>query len=481
VSHSLSGLDAAFLYLETQDTPLHVAQVCVFDPSTGSEPDRPPVEQLRALILRRLSRVPPLHQVPVAAPAGLGRPVWAEDPDFDVDYHLRPAALPAPAGLDELARFTAEFLSSPLDHHRPLWEMRIIEGLPDGMVAGVTKVHHSAIDGASGAELTSNLLDVEPRPPVELFTEGYDREPPPSSWQFLRQGVAGLARQPLTVAGALAQAGAAAGRVWRLNRSSPVPPPPAPFSAPATPFNAPVGPRRRVAFTQLDLGDVTLVREAFGATVNDVVLAICAGGLRAYLDGRDLRPAKDLVAAVPMSVRTEDTANTLGNRLTAMLVTLATTIEDPAERLRAIVVGTRRAKDQSRAIGADTLAALAELLPPIVGPGLGRLIAGLRLLERPRPLFNVMISNFRGPSFPLYCAGAKLVAPYPLGPLFAGAALNITLQSYLDTLFVGLVGDADAVADLDRMPGLLRESLAELVKQAGVSAEQPVRHLRALP
>jgi WS/DGAT/MGAT family acyltransferase len=406
--------------------------------------------------------------------------VWAEDPDFDVDYHLRPAALPAPAGLDELAGFTAEFLSSPLDHRRPLWEMRVIEGLPDGMVAGVTKVHHSAIDGVSGAELTANLLDLEPEPPVEPVTEEDDREPPPSSWQLLRRSAAGLALQPVTVATALAQAGAAAGRVWRLNRSSPVPPPPTPFSAPATPFNARVGPRRRVAFAQLDLGDVTFVREAFGATINDVTLAVCAGGLRAYLDGKDLRPTKDLVAAVPMSVRTEDNANTLGNRLTAMLVTLATTIEDPAERLQAIVAGARRAKDQSRAIGADTLAALAELLPPIVGPGIGRLIAGLRLLERPRPLFNVMISNFRGPPFPLYCAGAKLVAAYPLGPLIAGAALNITLQSYLDTLFVGLVGDADAVPDLDRLPGLLRESLAELVKQAGVLAERPVRHLRTL-
>jgi WS/DGAT/MGAT family acyltransferase len=406
--------------------------------------------------------------------------VWAEDPDFDVDYHLRPAALPAPAGLDELAGFTAEFLSSPLDHRRPLWEMRVIEGLPDGMVAGVTKVHHSAIDGVSGAELTANLLDLEPRPPVEPVTAGDDREPPPSSWQLLRQSAAGLARQPVTVTTALAQAGAAAGRVWRLNRSSPVPPPPTPFSAPATPFNAPVGPRRRVAFAQLDLGDVTFVREAFGATINDVTLAVCAGGLRAYLDGKDLRPTKDLVAAVPMSVRTEDNANTLGNRLTAMLITLATTIEDPAERLQAIVAGARRAKDQSRAIGADTLAALADLLPPIVGPGIGRLIAGLRLLERPRPLFNVMISNFRGPPFPLYCAGAKLVAAYPLGPLIAGSALNITLQSYLDTLFVGLVGDADAVPDLDRLPELLRESLAELVKQAGELAERPVRHLRTL-
>ena len=162
----------------------------------------------------------------------------------------------------------------------------------------------------------------------------------------------------------------------------------------------------------------------------------------------------------------------MGNQLSAMLVTLATTIEDPADRLSAITAGARRAKDQSQAIGATTLAALAELLPPVIGPRLGRLVARLHLLERPRPLFNVMISNFPGPPCPLYCAGAKLVAPYPLGPLIAGAALNITLQSYLDTLFVGIVGDALAVPDLDCLPGLLHEALADLVEEAGAPARR---------
>jgi diacylglycerol O-acyltransferase len=468
---SLSGLDAAFLYLETGDTPLHVAQACVFDRSTDPEPGSSALDNMRTLILDRLDRVPPFRQVQMAAPGGWARPVWGEDSGFDLDYHLRPGSIPAPGGLDGLAEFTAGFIESPLDHRRPLWEMRVVEGLPDGMVAGVTKIHHSAIDGVSGAELTATLLDLQPQPDSEPAAITCDPESPPSAWQLAGHGAASLLLQPVAMAGALAQIGGAAARIWRLNRSSAGPPPPALFSAPTTLFNAPVGRERRVAFAQLDLGDVATVRQAFGATVNDVVLAVCAGALRSYLDQSHRRPDKDLVAAVPISVRTDETRQSMGNRLSAMLVGLATSIDDPVERLVAITEGARRAKAQSRAMGAGVLAAAAELLPPIAGPALGRVVAGLRLLERPRPLFNVMISNFPGPPSPLYCAGAKLVAIYPLGPLVAGAALNITLQSYLDTLFVGLVGDAHVVADLDRLPKLLSRALAELVEQSSPLAE----------
>jgi diacylglycerol O-acyltransferase / wax synthase len=460
----LSALDAAFLYFETERTPLHVAQACVFDPS--SAPRGSGFAELRALIESRLDRVPPFHRKVAGLPAGVGRPVWVEDPNFDLDYHLRPASLPSPGGLQELAAFTAGFIEDPLDHSRPLWEMRMLEGLSDGMIAGVTKVHHSAIDGVSGAEITANLLDVEPDPDPQPAT-ALRRDPVPSAWSLARQGASALARAPFGVASGLLQGGIAATRIWRLNRASPVPPPPSPFSAPSTPFNDSVGSRRRVAFARLDLGEVNLVRKAFQATINDVVLAVCSGALRSYLGARGATPEEDLVAAIPMSVRGDEKRGALGNELSAMLTSLATTVDDPGERLAAITVAGRRAKDQSRAIGAGTLAALAGLVPPVVGPGIGRLISALHLLQFPKPLFNVMISNFPGPPFPLYCAGAKLVAPYPLGPLIDGAALNITLQSYLDTLFVGLVGEADAVPDIDCLPGLLCESLDELVKTAG--------------
>jgi WS/DGAT/MGAT family acyltransferase len=457
---SLNGLDAAFLHLETPSAPLHVAQVCVFDPASTSPFS---FERVRALIEARLERLAPFRRRLVTTPLALGHPVWADDPDFELDWHVRPARLPEPGGTDELESFTEEFVGQTLDRSRPLWEMRVVDGLEDGMVAAVAKVHHSAVDGISGAELTANLLDLEPDPPPDPPPAEWSPERLPGPVRMLRRAVASGLAQPATTARASMAIGAAAWRVRQLNRSDRVAGPPPPIGAPVTVLNGAVGAGRQICFAHLDLADVQLVRDASGATVNEVLLATCGGALRSFLHDADAEPDGDLVAAVPVSVRTDD-LQPMGNRLSIMLVGLATTAQDPRTRLARIIDGSRRAKTQDRAIGPDTLACAAAAWPPMLGPGLGRAFARLQPLLARRPVFNVVVSSFPGPPFPLYCAGARLVAPYPIGPLLGGSALNITVQTYLDALHVGINLDPDTVPHGDHLPGLLREALDELVK-----------------
>ncbi len=461
---SLRGLDSAFLSFETPNNHMHVAQTCVFDPKTV--PGGYSFERVRELVEARLDRLPPFRRKLVEVPLGLGSPAWIEDPDFDLDNHLHRRALPSPGGADELAAFTAEIVSRPLERSQPLWEMHVVEGLEDGMVAAVAKVHHSAIDGVSGAELTANLLDLEPDPPDDEPVSEWQPDAPPSTRELGRMAVQSLLAQPRAALRAARGAAGAVIRIGRYSRRPDVTLPPLPFTAPPTSFNESIGPRRRVAFTQLDADDVALVRKAVDATLNDVLLATCAGGLRTYLDGIGECPDKDLVAAVPVSVRAEEERGAMGNRLSGMLVGLATTIDDPLSRLGAIVECSRQAKAEVRLLGASTVGELADLLLPVVARPMGRLAMRLGLTHRPRPVFNVMISSFPGPPVPLYCAGARLVAPYPLGPVFDGAALNITVQSYLDQLYVGLVADDRVVPDIDDIARAFPNALGELVKAA---------------
>jgi len=462
---SLRGLDSAFLSFETPNSHMHVAQTCVFDPS--EVPGGYSFERVRQLVSSRLDRLPPFRRRLVELPFGLGPPVWIEDPDFDLDNHLHRGALPSPGGADELAAYTADVVSRPLDRSQPLWEMHVVEGLEDGLVAAIAKVHHSAIDGVSGAELTANLLDLEPNPPTdETLASTWHPDRPPSTIELALLGVQSVLGQPRAALRAARDAAGAILRIGRNARQPDVTMPPLPFAAPPSTFNAPIGPRRRVAFTRLDVDDIALVRKAADATLNDVLLATCAGALRGYLRGIGECPEKELVAAVPMSVRAPDERGAMGNRLSGMLVGLATTTEDPLARLGAIVECARQAKTQTRLLGESTVSELADVLVPAIARPMARLTRGLGSIVRPRPVFNVMISSFPGPPVPLYCAGARLVAPYPLGPVFGGAALNITVQSYLDQLYIGLVADDRVVPDVDEIASAFPDALGELVKAA---------------
>jgi WS/DGAT/MGAT family acyltransferase len=461
----LTGLDATFLYLETPSIHMHVASTAVFDPSTV--PGGYSYEKVVELVESRLPLLPPFRRRLVEVPFQLHHPLWIEDPDFDIEYHVRRAALPAPGGAQELAEFAADIFSRPLDRSRPLWEMWVVEGLEHGHIASITKTHHAAIDGVSGAELTVNLLDLQPEP-AEVPPEETPWEPDriPSDAELVAYAVNSLARQPFRAAKAVRRTALAAVNVRRRNRQPDAVPPPAPFSAPHTPFNVSIDGRRRFAFTEIPLDEAKMVKNALGGTVNDVVLALCAGALRSYLLGKAVLPEKGLVAMVPISVRSDDEQGAMGNRVSSMLVSLATDLDDPLERLRVISAGTRQAKEQDKAIGADTLMDWTEFAAPALAARAARLYSRTKVADRLRPLFNVTISNVPGPPFPLYCAGARMVALYPMGPIADGLALNMTVMSYMGSMYFGLVAGRDAVPDVWDLAHGITQSLDELKKAA---------------
>jgi WS/DGAT/MGAT family acyltransferase len=486
----LTGLDGAFVSLESPTTHLQILGALVFDPSEmdGGVPFR----AIRGLIADRLALVPPFRKRLVEVPFGLQHAAMVDDPDFDLDYHVRRARLPEPGGLEELATFIADLASRPLDRGRPLWEFHVVEGLEHGRLAIVPKVHHSIIDGVSGAQVMAAFFDLSSVPaPIPLF--GHVTVPDPRGSGRHDGGSEGKGADgdprwtPDRLPGEVAQwrdvLGSLPGQadvLWRTvsrslstvrslnsrNREQSGPLPPSPFEAPRTSINGAISPHRRVALTELPLSDVRRVRSILGGTTNDVVLAVTSGALRSLFAARGEQLDRSLVGMVPVSVRTDEEGGALGNRVSAMLVSLATGTADPVDRLHCISDETRTAKDQSRFIDAQVFAGWAQALVPSVATRLSRLVTNFRLFDHMAPLFNLIVSNVPGPDFPLYLAGARMVAMYPVGPIIEGAGLNVTVFSYLDALYVGLQGCRTLLPDLDTITRGMEESLAELVGAA---------------
>lgn len=455
----LTGLDASFLYLETPTQHMHVMGVATFDPTTAPEPIT--WERLVAETERRLHLVPSTRWRLAEVPFELHHPLWVDDPDFDLERHIFEVGLPAPGTVRELAALAAEIMSRPLDRSRPLWEMHLVHGLADGTVAVLQKTHHAAIDGVSGVQLAMALMDLTP--------EGTDIPPPagpwrpermPGEWELLVHAVGSLARQPGRVTRALGRnlVGAVRSAVDGLRGEGAA----VPFAVPRTSFNGALSPHRSIAFAETELDRLKAVKRSLGGTVNDVVLAVCAGALRRYLEGRGERPDADLVAQVPISVRTPEEAGALGNRISSMLVPLGTTVDDPSERYRAIGAATARAKSAHNAIGADVLQNFAEFAPPAVAARAARFVSAARLADRLPPPYNLTVSNVPGPQFPLYSLGARMVASWPLGPVNEGTGLNITVTSYDGTMFWGVVADAELVPDPWAVTDGIPTALAEL-------------------
>ena len=473
----LDGMDASFVYLDTPATPMQVGMTGLFDPSTA--PGGYSFAKVRRLVEDRLPLIPPFRRRRVDVPGHLHRPGWIEDPDFDLDRHLHLVRLPAPGGVAELERFAADVFCRPLDPSRPPWEMHVVEGLEGGMVGSVTKMHHSAVDGISGAELTATLLDLEPEPqPLAPPDAPSTPAAPPSRLALAAGAVRELLRQPVEAGSVLARTARGALRLFRHNRRPDTVPPPGPFAAPRSAYNAPVSPARHVSMTQVELEDVRRIKDTVGVTINDVVLTACAGALRGHLEDRGRLPGQSLVAAVPVAVRTDDDGATTTNRVSAMLVELGTTIEEPMARLQAIAAGARAAKTQHHVLGPDTLPQLADVTPPALVAAMGALESRFNVLGRVPPVCNVIVSNFPGPPFPLYCAGARMVAAYPMGPLGLGTTLNITVQSYLDTLWFGIVSCPDVVSEPRTLADRITDAVGELGKassNAGARAQRAER------
>jgi diacylglycerol O-acyltransferase / wax synthase len=459
----LSGLDASFLYMETPNSHMHVAGLMVLDPS--SVPGGFDIDRVRDFYASRLHLAAPFRRRLVQVPLGLHHPLWIEDPDFDLDYHIRHIAVPPPGGDRQLADLAAHLVAIQLDRSRPLWESWVIEGLEQGHVGVLTKVHHAAVDGVAGNEIIVAMMQLSPDDEAPQPAEPWQPDRVPTDVERLGYGIFSLARQPVRLARTVRRTAEAA-----LQREATLlpdtNPPPGPFAAPRTSINTALSPHRAYAFTSMSLPDVKAVKNAFSVTVNDVVLALAAGALRRYLDDVGESPDAPLIAMVPVSIRTEAERGTSGNQVGSMLASLATDVDDPAERLLAIHEGTKAAKERREAIGANSLRQWAEFAAPAVAGRAARLYSRTRMADRHRPLFNVTVSNIPGPPFPLYSAGARVVAHYPMGPIFDGGGLNITVMSYLEQLDFGLVTCKDVIADPWVLADGLVESLEELKKAA---------------
>ena len=470
----LTGLDAAFLYMETPTAHMHVGSVIVADP-TGLERGQMTADGIADYVQRRLHLAPPFRRRLVQVPFRLDHPQWIEDPDFDIHFHVRRAALPSPGGMAELAELAGDVMGRRLDRSRPLWELYVVEGLEGGRVAINSKAHHAAVDGVSGMEIMSAMLQLSPDQPPPSEPDDWHPDSEPGDLRLLASAAWNAATTPVGMLRAGRRlAGAATGlvKLQRGDRKAEQPrkaPPPAPFAAPMTRLNGSIGPHRRVALTEISLDTVKSVKNGLGGTVNDVVLAAVSGALRTYFTDHGDPVDRPLVAMVPISVRGEDQQGQIGNHVSAMLTALPIDEANPAERLRLVSRTTKGAKQQHGALGANTIAELAELAPAGVATLAARLYTRTRAADRHRPIWNAVVSNVPGPRFPLYYNGAKVEAVYPLGPPHEMCGLNITLFSYLDTIFVGLNADRDLVPDVDTLGAALCVEVDRLAKLAAES------------
>ena len=458
----LSGLDSMFFYMDTPTNHMHMVGVFLLDPTVA--PAGFSFAQVRALVARRLNRAAPFRRRLVEVPFGLAPPVWIEDPQFDLDYHVHRACLPSPGGSLELEELVAQILGLPLDRQRPLWEVYLVEGLAGGLQALVVKMHHAAMDGVSGAELVAAWLDSEADPTPEVDDTGsWQPERLPSEIELLIGAWAELASSPAKMARTTRRVTEAAMRVSQHNSEAGTTPPPAPFSAPRTPFNLAITPHRRACFGEVALDDLKAVKNHFGCTVNDVVLVLCAGALRRYLLTRNELPTEPLIALVPMSIRAANERLSGGNRLSAVLTSLATNVADPVVRLRTIAAAMSEAKSQDSLLGTGLVTDWTEFTLPAVIGGAAHLISWTRLFDHCRPAFNVTISNIPGPQFPLFLAGARVSGTYPFGPVVEGVGLNITVMTYCDTAYFGLNGCRTTMPGISDLPTMITDSLDELL------------------
>jgi WS/DGAT/MGAT family acyltransferase len=478
----LTSLDAQFLALENARQSGHVGGVAILDPST-TPAGALELADIQRMLAERLALLPPLRWRLAEVPFGLDYPYWVDDPDFDLDFHVRELALPPPGTDEKLSEQVARIFARPLDRARPLWELYLIHGLEDGNVAMLTKIHHAAIDGLSGAEIMGVLFDLEPDPPPREIPERKRNGREPSEVEMLARGVMGLPRYPIravrslpsalpnldeTAFGSLPGAERVARASDRLRRvvtradgegeelERPA------VKPPRTSFNGRVSPHRRFVFGRLDLDEVKEVKNHYEVTVNDVVVAICAGAVRRWLISHSELPAGPLVAQIPVSVRSEAQQGTYGNRIMLMSAPLHTNVVDPVDRLRVTHESLSSMKERHRALPAELLQDANNFIPPAVFARAARATFSLATSRRGRPTWNLVISNVPGPQFPLYCAGARLVANYPVSVVTDGMGMNITVMSYCGKMDFGIVTDRDQVPDAWRLIGFLEDALEEL-------------------
>jgi diacylglycerol O-acyltransferase / wax synthase len=486
----LSGLDSMFLNLESADAPMHIGGVTILD--LAHAPAGFGFDTVRQRIADRLHLLPSFRRRLVSMPLNLIPPFWIEDPDFRFDAHVQRLRLKAPGRDAQLAELVAELAGRPLQRDRPLWAFYYVEGLSRRRAACISIIHHACIDGVSGAELLSKLLDLEPDPPqLPPPTGHWDPDELPQvidrllftakqAWSRHRQFV-GLVRNSVPVAWQLGRA-----LLGKAEDSAPAEPAEeaqsgvsgkvVPFrAAPRTRFNVAIDAQRSYSFRTVPLQRIKALKNALGITVNDAVLAICAGALRQYLLEKDELPQRPLVAAVPFSVRSarsRERHELSGNQVAMLTAELPTQYADPLQRVAAVSRSTARLKRVHRAVPAKLLMDWMELPTPALMARAARLYENFVNSDRLKPPVNVLISNVPGPPQTLYLAGAPLLANYPLSIPYHGLALNITVLSYRGQLDFGLTAWREAVPDISHLMDLLTAALAELEVAAGVNTQK---------
>jgi len=470
----LTGLDAAFLALETTNSTGHVGGVSILDPKDAPAPLT--LARLTQVLGDRLPLIPVLRRKLLNVPLGLDQPYWVDDPDFDIEYHIREIALPRPGSAAQLTEQVSRLHARPLDRSRPLWEIYLITGLAKRRAAVYTKIHHSAIDGASGAELLTILLDLTPEGREVPAQPPFAPARPPGLVALTAKAAAKLAWRPVeavrltnelvrvlpTLAPALSTL---VGGMLGLNRGDGEVILTSLGRAPVTPFNRAITPHRRLALRSVDLESVKTVKNAFGVSVNDVVLAMCAGALRRWLADHDSLPDAPLITMIPVSVRDPASKTAMGNKVSAMLAVLPTHLADPGERVQLAHAATKIAKAQQAVIPQGLVDHVSDFSPPALTARAARVVFATGLLHR-LPPFNLCISNVPGANVPVYLCGAKLLAHYPVSVLTDGQGLNITVLGYLGQLHFGLVSCRELVPDIDVLAGYLVDELDVLLKAA---------------
>ncbi len=457
----ITGMDATFLYGETPTSPMHVGSVAVIEGSLEFEIFK---ERIRS----RLHLIPKLRQRLISVPLSIDYPYWVDDPNFDLDLHLHRMALPKPGSWKELRAAASSIFSEHLDKSRPLWSFTFIEGLdnlsqvPKGSVAIVSKIHHVAIDGMAGAGILGLLFDLSPKPPKEKPAPAFKPKPLPNEVSLMLKSTVSFARDPFKFPRLIGEAVTSSIKAGVVSRTQRVKLPTAPFTAPPTPINGIISARRKWNTTILSLARVKQLKKIMETTLNDVILAICSGALRRYFLEKGKLPHKPLVAMVPISTRQKTDKSGDGNKLSSMLIQLATNIEDPIERLEAIYENTIRGKTYQNAVGAKALSNMAEVVPFGIANQAARLYSRFQVAEMHNPVMNLTITNVPGPQMPLYLSGHKLQSIMGMAPIIDGMGLIIAIFSYNGQLTVSATSDAKSMPDLDDFVRYIRESANEL-------------------
>src|SRR3954469_8628542 len=450
----LTAVDASFLHQEGPTTHMHIGGIIVLDGPP------PPFEDLREHVRSRLPLVPRYRQKLAAPPLGLGRQLWIDDPAFNLDYHLRHSALPRPGGDDELRRLVGRVFAQRLDRTQPLWELGFVEGLAGGRSALVSKTHHALVDGISGVDLATVLFDLDAEPQRIGSADPWEPRPEPTGAQLAAASLRSAARVPFSGLGALGRVPgelAAArealeglGEVFWVGLNPP----------PETPLNVRIGPHRRFEVAAARLSELKEIKDAFGGTVNDVVLAVVAGALQRWFHSRGLRTeGLELRAAVPVSVRTADERGALGNRLTQLVAPLPVGMRDPVLRLKRVSDAMEGIKESKQALGAEVIAGAQDFAPPT-------LLAQASRLNFSTRFYNLLVTNVPGPQVPLYVLGRRVEAVFPVPFLAGDRALAVAVMSYDGGMGFGLLGDLDAMRDLVVVAKGIEDSLAELIALA---------------